>query len=301
MYFKYCSQEHLPHISNNIRLGTLSDYRKIDDNLRADPQEGMLEVILNFDNANVSKEWYADLLKIGVNKRDVDYLRLGNTGAQYKTSYYVDIDSQSYLISVQTSEKFSITASQGGRFSIIGTITIGFQQTDGLIFSMSTAAEVPTFKEGNDSLWSIPQHGMQTFAEYLRDVMQKFHNGFSVPERRLRVPPNFNQLQREAAEHGNFDMKFLVRHGPVNYLSPFVVIKTEADFNRTHLEDIIEQYPFTKRRRFAFEREYRISLKETLIFPDGSTRAYPGEFRPMVIGISDLSRFGYSVIYQGVK
>ena len=229
---KFCKSEHNISNGSSLRVGTLYQYREIENPEIADGDEGKYTFHISFpDKIELDRRWANLLLSnaIGFGKTD-DIPRFPGSFSAMIDKLHV-VKQSDDTVTVKDTE-----------------VTINRESPNCMIFCMSEMEDANHCPfEGYDDNWSFAANRANEFAQRLAELifsqvkLSNFHNALSA-----KHTPNSVR-----------DLSLSVRHQRVIYRDRKLVVTPN---NRPSFDDLVEtilNVPFSKPDYYCTEQEYR--------------------------------------------
>ena len=284
--YKHCKEIHLPQSGRNIRLGTLTEYRRNENVAIRDEHEGTFNVSLNFP---VPTTITVDALKkatlgtsplgMGHNIRNVR----ATSFAGHHTSGSL-FSSDDVVVSQRTEEEITLS----------GQVNLHFEGADAWLFCLSTSdvLESTILDSGYDSIWSIPPGSILDLAKHLASHLKLLVNGgrnFSSETIGPFNAPGFSPPT--PGEHMVFEVTAEIWR--VKYRNR--VIDISSDISEEIIKDVhgcVDKSASIKPESFSHEQEIRLIFRPTVIDRrNGQRFLFPNYLKPVFVPFDPLLSF----------
>lgn len=258
---KHCPSIYRPAPGRKIRIGTLSQFRTIENAAVRDETEGLYSVELRFDGSfDVNLQWLSDMT-FGISP----VMMFGGTGSNIwhnlsVTNYY----GRSTWGTLHSTERVNVISRTTQSIKFTGSIWLHFEQTDAFVFCMSKSENVGSviLDDQYDASWTVAEDQVSAFAERMNQEIGNFflsgRGGISTETiGPITMPPWIIPEMQQG------DINYMTGvHGSVTYGDKVIVVSSPDDINRSRVEDYLERAATIKPSRFSAEQEHRF-----LFFP----------------------------------
>lgn len=286
--YKHCKAVHLPQPGQLMRLGTLSEYRRIENNAVRDEHEGTFRVSLAFpDRTPVA----IDMIRRAT--LDTSPLGAGSSINNLRTNVFYGWNT---IGSVYSTDNVQIERGAEGEIWITGTVDMHFEGADAYVLCLSTSEEVGSviLDAGYDSTWSIKQGSVLEFAEKLRSGLHSIlMNNASQCFMRETIgpmnapgfsPPPTNEHMAHTVSVEIWDVMYDDRRIDV---SSQITGQTVSDVHAR-----LDRSAAIKPTSFSNEREVRLLLRPLAIDRrSGKRYLFPNHLTPVFLPVEPLLSF----------
>lgn len=286
--FKHCKPEHLPNSEGFIRLGSLSDFRRQENQFVRDDGEGTFELRLQLaGEVELSREWLYNITfgsSIAANTRFPSRAILSNNlgVSGFRGELTTGI--------ITVFEDLTISKDLGSHLVASGEIRIRFDQHDSLVFCFSKK-ESPNsviLDDNYSKTWCLRDANMQPFFDMLVDAaINSVAVGAASTDRMVGpVADSIFQIPEDIAlEELQVGASFCV--SDVKYLDRLSDVEDENDWPIERVRKVLDYAAFFKPERYCHEEEVRLTITPMLRFGD---RAWPipTELKPVLIPWGEL-------------
>jgi len=284
--FKHCKDAHLPRPSSNLRLGTLSEYRRIENEAVRDGLEGIFKVTLNF-----SKKTYVkfDALKQATlgTLMIVPGTSRGNLNANFFNGRFTNG-------SVYSTDSIEFEAADKDGLNVLGSVDILAEGADAYVLCMSTSKDdgAVILDPEYDSVWSIKSGSVEEFAgriaTYLCSISQVRQSFCSETIGPLNAPGFPPPPQNEYMQ-----WRFSAEIWEVIYREKTIEMSTTiTDEIIQDIFNSLDRSAFIKPEEFSHEKEVRIIFRPVMIDTrDGRRYLFPNYLNPIFIPFDPLLGF----------
>lgn len=235
--YKFCRPEHKIGDAKFLRMGTLFDFREIENDEIRDEAEGTYKFDIEFRVKVELDRRIANLLLSGA-------MHFGSEKPPVQIPGTISADVKNIKIVDNTGENVIVEDT-----SVSVTRTVNNQ----FIFCMSYmdgGEPISPFSDYN-SYWSIPVWRANEFAQKLSELIMS-HSPFSEINEDIQNKNSFSSF-------ANISIQW--NYGPVNYIDKNIIFDNAADISYDKFLNTMINIPFTKPRKFSSEREYRFAFR----------------------------------------
>jgi len=228
---KFCKKEHNIHSGAALRIGTLYDYRHIENPEIRDAEEGKYTFLIDFpEEITLDRRWSNLLLQgaVGFGGSDDTPRFAGSMNASIENLYIVE----------QRGENVVVRDTR---------IRIEREVPNCFMFCMSLMSAATKPFDGYDDKWIIPFQQVQSFANTLAGLFfeQIPLACFEGSITKALTPKTASMLSLN------------IQHRPVIYEDRHLVITEQNRPSYDRLIEVLSNMAFTKPRKFEAEQEYR--------------------------------------------
>ncbi|MGB6231502.1 MAG: hypothetical protein WBF53_15410 [Litorimonas sp.] len=277
---KDCKAEHLPQAGRFLRVGTLSGYRKEENEKVRDEGEGTFELTLDFANGcNVSREWLSSVT-MGLWPGPFG----GGSYNGNNNGYITTVETPLTLGSLSMVESSADIQAHGEMVRVSGHFTLSFEGADAFIFCLTENMEdgsVIDHPEYN-SKWAIKPPRLLEFGYRMaNEINLKLSQREGLAKETIGplVGPGFEPPPRSA-------LGGAVRSGisifKVDYRERTIKVKGQSDDVLEAVHKAITQSAFTKPPIFSSEKEVRFIFRPLVQVKEGYY-LFPNYCEPLLI------------------
>lgn len=234
---KFCKKEHNVHNGSTLRIGTLYDYRHIENQELRDVDEGKYTFVIEFpEEITLDRRWSNLLLQGAVGFGGPD------DTPRFPGSFRANI------------EKLHIVRGSGDEVVVRDTrVHIEREVPDSFIFCMSLKNAPDKPFDGYDDHWTVPSHQTNSFANTLGSLIfdQVPLSSFTESMAQFITPRTASTLNLN------------VRHRAVIYEDRHITITERNRPTYDTLIELLSNVAFIKPAKFAPEQEYRFMFELT--------------------------------------
>lgn len=264
---KHCAREFLPRKGGKLRIGSLSDYRKIENEAVLDRSEGMFYIKLNFDGQEeFSNEWIRDISFESISSLDGPKESRRNLFSRG----FRGRDCGGVISAIDDLER---KTHADGKNRILGSIEIEFESSDAFLFCMSRGGEVGSVIHDAeyDASWSILRSEVKEFEYLLGECIIKHieENGEGILRSTVGpfAAPGF--YFPNAEEYPNYRYTVLTKSFDVEYTERAIDVHRESDIAVNDLKNMFERSAEIKTCEFRSEDEFRFIIRPVFGGGDG--------------------------------
>lgn len=283
--YKHCKGIHLPRSGGYIRLGTLTEYRRNENEAIRDEHEGTFGVTLNFPKGTSIE---LDALR----RATLDTSPLG-TGENRNNIRATVFGGCHRVCCVFSTDNAVVEQRTEKEITLSGTVDIHAEGADAYVLCLSTSndAESIISDPEYDSVWSIKQHHVFEFTKYMIDQLRVLLSDGKHFCRETVGPfnaPGFSPPPR--SEHMVFGVQGEIWE--VTYRDRTIDISTTI--TEEVVQDVYEcldKSASIKPESFSHEKEVRIIFRPLLIDKrDDHRYFFPYYLKPMLVSFEPFLR-----------
>lgn len=282
--YKHCRPEHLPESGRSFRIGTLSDFRTIQDRYVRDDDEGKFHLNLRFpEGTKLSRRFLNDITLSTM------------PGLFIKGAFSTSDNSGSALFQGERvvgqvhghSDQLKITDTKAGSLIVGGDFVLSLESADAFVFCLSQNSSKGSEIFGNEytARWEICANRIHEFVHLIEQrVFEAVLGGQGITsdfigvhdEPAFRPPGDLGKLEPMI-----FSTVRSIRYAPKKYQ-----IATEDPGHLVHVRESFNDSDATKDPRFADEKELRIIMR---VFYTDRKRLYmmPNRLKPFLLSCDD--------------
>ncbi len=284
--YKHCKEIHLPQSGRNIRLGTLTEYRRNENVAIRDEHEGTYNLSLNFPARTTIKIEALQKFTLGTSPigigSNINNIRAKSFGGMYTAGSLFSTDN--VIISQRTEEEITLS----------GNVNLHAEGADAWLLCLSASdilgSTVPD--AGYDSIWSILPGSVLDFARHLAGHLRSLVNGgrhFSRETVGLFNAPGF-----PPPTPGDYMLFGVVGEiWQVTYRNRFIEIS--SDISDEIIQDAhrcLDMSASIKPISFSHEKEIRLIFRPNVIdIQRGLRFLFPNYLEPVFLPFDPFLRF----------
>ncbi len=291
---KHCQSIHLPAADRKILLGTLSEFRKHENEHVRDELEAKFKLELDFPNTTV------------VTKRKLVDATLGTLfvwGDQSRNNTVVTtIDGQFSTFCVHSRTDLVIEQDIGDKFLIHGKIAVYQDSTDALVFCLTKSNSGCSVIEDTtyESSWSIKKGCVPEFAKRIsEEVLQILDSDGSYHKNEFIGKSDCPGFCLPDFAGKNIRMGVMRTIETIQYPNKEIIFSSDiTEDNLSLIHTCFDRSVFIKPLRFELEQEVRIIFRPMMVDEEGDrVFFFPNLLRQMLVPfkkVLDLVQVDYS-------
>lgn len=176
---KDCMLEHVPDVGRFLRIGTISDYRKTENQFIRDEDEGKFNFALKFLDGPVLSSRWLERATFGLWRGGAashHYSGIGNGHVQIVTS---DLTTGVLTMTEDNARSFQ----SGENFTMTGSLELEYESADAFVFCVTESVNKSSVIESEDynGRWYIPNRNIVEFGMSLAaEISKKVSNGEGI-------------------------------------------------------------------------------------------------------------------------
>lgn len=268
--YRHCKRNNLPVSDGSIKIGTFSEYRRIENSFVRDVGEAKFRINLDFQNLVKCTPQWLQQATLGT-----CVLSQGFYGNCLSSIPYFGRCNVGVASGVQN---LDISPGEGGLISVRGQYSLDFESADAFMICFSKSKELHdgSLDPSYDSAWSI---GPDSILEFAKRISKEILARLGKKEGILRetVGPFANRPGFFMPERDSFDgLAISFEIYEVEYIAKAIHVSSADDATLSEIYSMSERCYFLKEESFSLEREVRMIFRPLFVNRhDGKLYAMP--------------------------
>lgn len=284
--YKHCPSKFYPSTGKSLRLGTLSEYRVIENDAVRDEYEGLFNIDLVFDG---TKQFEIDWLirtSFGTWKPSM------NDGSYFRNLSQRVLSTPRAVGVVYSTDDLTIERNYSGSIRPTGSIFLHYECADAYVFCMSENQETGSviYDDSYDTFWKLPRTNLDKFCESVsRLLISHFQSDFKQEVDTIG-PFQGAPFGLPSAFPRKLALSVVYSVQVVQYQDKKIQLCEQSQKVLDEVVSMIDRSDYIKEPRFSPEREVRVVFRPCLA-SDQEFFLFPNRLTPCLLPCENVLEY----------
>ena len=262
--FKHCKTDHLPKTGRLFRIGTLSQFRVIEDDAVRDEMEGKFNVEIVFKHPVCAEAAYLSDLTCGSTSitlsKDIAYAN-NNIGS----SVFLGRRTVGEVLSFN--ERIHVKPMGTSKIKVQGQVSLSFEAADAYVFCLTESPEEGSLIYGSsyDARYGIPVTNLINFLNLMSEaVFQELTKGDWMSKEEFVGTASLPAFSAPASRMNSLSICVIPTVHRVTYIEKAYMVDDANPLHVQNVSKLFDHADITKPARFSIEQEVRLIFRPVL-------------------------------------